>query len=1198
MWLTRVSILRPVTITMVVLAIVVLGLVSRDKLPVDLYPKIDIPYVTVVASYPGTGPQEAETLITKPIEDAVSTISGVKNVTSTSEEGVSWVSVEFYLGTDLNTATNDVREKVDGARMELPRDMDPPVIEKFSLTAIPVVAFSLSSPRPPQELRRIANDVIKDRLGKLRGVGAVRIAGGDVREILVAVNKASLAGYQLTINDIVAALQATNLNLPSGSVKEDRREYAVRAVGEFQSPDEIRSVRLSTRSGKTIYLADIAAVSDTVAERRGFARVDGVDSVAVTVLKQSDANTVQVCDATRNELMKMTGQTFNIEGAEVKGVPEPEGSLQAIWFRIRPPRPVVRAAGVLPRDIAARITEDQSTFIRQSLSDVQHHLILGSLFAVLIVFIFLHNFRGTIIVALAIPTSIIAAFTLLLIAGFSVNMMTMLALSLCVGILVDDSIVVIENIYRHLRLGEEPRQAALSGRTEIGLAAITITLVDVVVFVPIAFMGGIVGQFFRQFGLTVAFATLFSLFVSFTLTPMLSSRWFRKAEVVPGDEEAESGPAPGLFGHLFHGFDRTYVAFREWYRRLLGWALDHRLVTVLIGVVSLLACVAIAIPKPTAAMLVQGLMKAGRAAAPMAGLGVLLLGLAKLLSRLRGRGVGIAARVVRVLAVVIAVIALLGVCGGLAGGGAPKAAAGVLVLALSAVGAAFGGRGGRVPMMAVGAAAVVVALFAVKPLGVEFFPRVDQGRISATVELPAGSSLLATDRVVQEIESHLRDEKRFPEVDTVFADVGGSNVANATVRVVLVDKTKRKRSDLEIVEAAQQFARDIPGAKVKTTAYESMGGPGQAPVSIELTGSDTNELVKLAASIEKKVAEVPGTLNVDTTWRVGKPEVRAAVDRDRAADRGVSTYQVASALRTSLEGDTSTKFRDGSYQYDVRVRLRELDRQSLGEVANLIVGYNSGAIYLGDVADVSLATGPTKIDRKNRQRMVAVQSDLERGFASANAEGAIKKAIANVPLGNVSLQFGGESAEREESFGNVQGALLLSVVLIYILMAALFEGYLSPFIIMFALPMALVGALLAIIVTGKTLSLVTMIGIIMLMGLVTKNAILLVDYTNTLRARGLDRRAALLEAGPTRLRPILMTTLAMIFGMAPIALAVARGGEWRAPMAIAVIGGLLLSTMLTLLVIPVLYTVFDSVAAVLTARLRGLLGRLAPRSQG
>jgi len=1102
MWLTRVSILRPVTITMVVLAIIVLGLVSLRLLPVDLYPKIDIPYVTVVSVYPGTGPQEVETLVSKPIEDAVSTISGVKNVTSSSEEGVSWVAIEFYLGTDLNTAANDVREKVDAARMELPRDMEPPVIEKFSISAIPVIAFSLSSPRPPKELRRIADDVIKDRLGKLQGVGAVRVAGGDVREILVAVDKTALEGYGLAITDVVQALQATNLNLPSGSVKEGRREYAVRAVGEFQSAEEVRDVRLTTRQGAAIYLADIAAVADTVAERRSYTRVDGKDSVAVTVLKQADANTVRVTDAVRNELMKLTGQAFDVEGYEVKGVP--------------------RRAGVLPPDISARITMDQSTFIRHTLADLRDHLMMGSFFAVLIVFLFLHNLRGTIIVALAIPTSIIATFGPVYFAGFSLNMMSMMALSLCVGILVDDSIVVIENIYRHLRMGESPPDAAFSGRTEIGLAAITITLVDVVVFVPIAFMGGIVGQFFRQFGLTVAIATLFSLFVSFTLTPMLSSRWFRREEAVPGDdEEALGARGRGLFGLLFAGFDRLYARLRNGYRGTLAWALDHRLVTVLIGVIALVASVAIAAPP--------------RAKLP------------------------------------------------------PLA----MMLLLTAIGVAFGGKGGRLPVVTVGVGSLLAAGLLYRPLGQEFFPRVDQGRVTTTVELPAGSSLAATDSVAGQIEAFVLDRERFPEVDSIYANVGGASVSDATIQTVLVDKMKRSRSDLEIVAVLDRFTRAIPGAKIKSSAYEGMGGHAEAPIRIELSGNDTAELVKVASQIGRRVAQVPGTLNVDTTWKVGKPEIRALIDRDRAADRGVSTYQVATALRTSLEGDTSAKFRDGSYQYDVRVRLREVDRSNVSEVSDIVVGYNHGAIYLGDVADVSLSTGPTKIDRKNRQRMVAVEADLARGYATGTVEGEIKKAIRDVPLGDVSMTFGGESQARAESFGTTTQALGLSVVLIYILMAALFEGYLSPLIIMFALPMALVGALLATILTGNSLSIVTMIGIIMLMGLVGKNAILLVDYTNTLRSRGLDRRAALLEAGPTRLRPILMTTLAMIFGMLPIALAVARGGEMRSPMAIAVIGGLILSTLLTLLVIPVLYTVFDNLATWFMGHFRRLLGRVA-----
>jgi HAE1 family hydrophobic/amphiphilic exporter-1 len=1128
MWLTRTSILRPVTITMVVVAILVLGFTSLGKLPVDLYPKMDIPWVTVVAVYPGTSPQEIETLVTKPLEDAVSTISGVKNVTSTSQEGSGWVAIEFEMGTNLDTATNDVREKVDAARFQLPRDMDPPVIEKFSLSSEPVVMFALSSPRPPRELRHIADDVVKDRIGKLKGVGSVSIFGGDIREIAVAVDKNALEGYGLTINEVVQALQMSNLNLPSGSVKEGKREYAVRAVGEFADPEEIRDVRITTRTGRVIFLSDIAAVSDTVAERSSYARVDRKDSVTVAVRKQSDANTVRVADAVRAELTGLTGQVFGLDGKEVKYGTRKPGLAGLLRKEV-----YTKGTGTLPPDITARITMDQSNFIREALADLRTSLLLGATFAVFIVFLFLHNLRGTFIVALAIPTSIIAAFTPMLFAGFSLNQMSMLALSLSVGILVDDSIVVIENIYRHLRMGEKPRDAAFSGRTEIGLAAITITLVDVVVFVPIAFMGGIVGQFFRQFGLTVAIATLFSLFVSFTLTPMLSSRWFREAEAVPVDEEEAGVPVPalemketrderrrGLFGRLFAAFDRGYAGFREFYRGLLGWALDHRLATVLIGVITLLGAVTIGQPWP-------------------AKMGPL---------------------------VVIAVLILAGIL--------------------------LSGRGGRLPVVWVGAAAMLIAGTFTKQMGFEMFPRVDQGRFAVKVELPAGSSLQATDDIARRLEAHLLDHTRYPEIESVTTTVGNGGAANAEIGVTLVDKRERTRSDQDLVAVVDKYARTIPGATIKTTSYEGMGGGGGAPIHIELTGENMQELATVADRIKAKVAKVPGTLNVDTTWKVGKPELRATIDRNRAADRGVTTAQVASALRTSLEGDTSTKFREGTTQYDIRVRLNEFDRRSVDQVQNLVVGYQSGPVYLGDIADVSMSTGPTKIDRKNRQRMVAVESDIAPGITQGVMEQQIQKVIADVPKGNVSVYFGGESEVRRESFGSSGQAMMLSVVLIYILMAALFEGYLSPFIIMFALPMALVGALLAITITGNSLSIVTIVGIIMLMGLVGKNAILLVDYTNTLRSRGLERREALLEAGPTRLRPIMMTTMAMICGMLPVAMATARGGEIRAPMAIAVIGGLIVSTMLTLLVIPVLYTVFDGIGTRFTGLMRRVLSRV------
>jgi HAE1 family hydrophobic/amphiphilic exporter-1 len=490
---------------------------------------------------------------------------------------------------------------------------------------------------------------------------------------------------------------------------------------------------------------------------------------------------------------------------------------------------------------------------------------------------------------------------------------------------------------------------------------------------------------------------------------------------------------------------------------------------------------------------------------------------------------------------------------------------------------------------------LVVWLFQAN-LGFEFFPRTDQGLISIPVELPAGASLEATDAVVRQIENYTMDKERFPEVDSIFATVGkglsgdfGGGATGASyggLRVVLVDKLERERSDEDLVKEIDQYVQTIPGAQVKTTAYEGMGGGGQAPLRIELSGTNTDELVRMASVIKARVESVPGTLNTDVTWQVGKPEVQAQVDRYRAADRGVSTSEVARALRTSLEGDTSSKYREGSDQYDIRVRLAKIDRSSVADVSGLMVAYNDGPVYLADVADVQMASGPTKIDRKNRQRMVAVEAHLQKGYSLGNVEREVRAAIADVPTGDVSVYFGGESEIMREGFGATLMALGLSVILIYILMAALFEGYLSPLIIMMGLPMALVGAILAIVITGKTLSIITMIGIIMLMGLVGKNAILLVDYTNTLRRQGRSMREALLEAGPVRLRPILMTSFSLIFGLLPVAVATAHGGEVRSPMAVAVIGGMLLNTMLSLLVIPVLYTVFEGVGTWFNRRLQ------------
>lgn len=1029
MGLTRLAISRPVFAVMAFAALAVLGLQSLGAMPVELYPRIEIPFITVVTIYPGAGPREIETLISKPLEQAVSSVNGVKTVQSSAQEGISVVAVEFYLGTNLDTASNEVRNRLDAARADLPQEVRAPVLYKASLSSIPVLILGISGSRPADEIRQIADDTIRDRLGKVSGVASVTVVGGQQREIEVAVNKARLQAYGLSIMQVAQALTLENLNLPSGGIREGRQEYAVRTVGEFATLEDLYDVRLATPTGKPVLLRDIAQISEGHADRTMLSRLDRHDSVGIVIQKQSDANTVQVVTGVTQELARLRRE--------------------------------------LPSDLVTKVAYDQSVFLEDSLADVRTSLILGALLAVLVVYVFLHDVRSTIIIALAIPTSMLAAFTPMSFAGFSLNMMTLLALALSTGILVDDSIVVLENVHRHLHQGELPKDAAINGRSEIGLAAIAITLTDVVVFVPIAFMGGIVGEFFREFGLTVAAVTLLSLLVSFTLTPMLASRWF------PRRRHDEPEPT-GVLARVFSRFDAFYSRLDNHYRGVLAWALDHRWRVVGLGLAALLIVV------------------------PLAGV-----------------------------------------------------------------------------------------------LGFEFLPSVDQGQFSVKIETPAGTNLDTTNVVVGKVEDLLAQQ---PEVEALFTTVGSSAGAvsfgttrqgphTANIAVSLKDKNLRSRSDRQVMGALRPEVARLAGAKIWFET-QSLGSQG-SPVQIELLGDDFDLLNRAASDVSARVRRVAGLIDLDTSWRVGRPELQVRVDRLKAASLGLSTGTVAASLRTAIQGSTDTKFRSGGQEYDIRVRLPEAERGSPEDVADILIAAPLGhPVYVKDVGEVTLATGPTQIDRKNRQRMVVVSANLAPGYYFGNIQRDINKHLADLHLRGVTMRWGGEAEELGESGGQMGRALLLSVLLVYMLMAALFEGFLSPLIIMFSLPMAIVGAILGLLVTGKTLSIVSMIGIIMLMGLVTKNAILLVDFTNTLRARGEERREAILQAGPTRLRPILMTTTAMVAGMLPVALGIGRGAEFRAPMAVAVIGGLLFSTLLTLVVIPVVYTFIDDLSRFVGRRRR------------
>ncbi len=1088
MGLTSISIRRPVFILMVVAVLIVMGLNSVGKMRLELNPKVDFPFVSVLTVYPGAGPGEIETQVTKKIEDAVASVNGVKNITSSSQDGQSAVNIEFNLGVASDVASADIREKISAIRDVLPTDVLEPIVMKFDANSQPIIYYGLTGNRPSRDLRDMADNIIKPRLSKVSGVAAVSVAGGDVREISVGVDKNRLDAYGLGIQQLVTLIKGNNLNFPVGHIVEGSREYSIRVVGEYANVGAIADTRLRMPNGQTVRLADIAEVRDSIAERRNLSRIDGKDSVAFVVQKTGEGNTVEVAKGIHAEVALLEKE--------------------------------------LPKDVKFILNQDLSTNVENSVDDVKASLFLGAFLAVLVVYLFLHNIRGTFIVAIAIPTSIIATFLPMYALGFTLNGMTMMALSLSVGILVDDSIVVLENIYRHLAKGEQPVEAAINGRSEIGLAAITITLVDVVVFVPVAFMGGIVGQFFKSFGLTVAIATLFSLFMSFTLTPMLASRWYRAGEAVEAHK--------GIFGLI----NRFYSMLDRIYRNILAWALRFRGTVV------------------------------------YAGMGILILAFVTIIASF-SPGWGMALN----LCIFFLVTGLL----------------------LNWRYKLFG-----LFVTAGGVAAVFLAIFlghaAGRPLLLfRFAPDQDQGQVSVVGELPAGTSLAKSEEVAKRVEAvvakHADVAGSFVNVGaTASGSRGQASVGTQYFTMSLHLRTKlslldsinpssdksklRRKLDSAVADDIRKDIGQIPGAVIKVASVTGFGAGGGA-MQVDLQGQDISQLTTIGEKVLKVFRDEPGILNPDISTRIGKPEQRIEVDRDKAASFGLSVAQIAGSLRTSLEGDDSVVYREGGNEYKIRVHFSDIDRKNTGEIQNIVVGSVLGPdgmgrpVRLGDVARVYLATGPTKIDRMNRQKLVSVSSDVAPGFAPGNLQLNIEKKLKQIPFGANSYAWGGENKTQQEEGVYMGAAFMLAIVLVYMLMAALFDNMLYPLVIMLSLPQAIVGALLGLMIAGHSLNIIAMIGIIMLVGLVTKNAILLVDYTNTLRGRGLSRTDAILEAGPTRLRPILMTTIAMVCGMLPTALALGRGAEFRAPLATPVIGGLILSTLLTLVVIPCVYTYFD-----------------------
>lgn len=1029
--LTKLAIKRPAMMTMIIMVFVVLGLYTYNKMGAELYPEVNWPAVYVVTSYPGAGAEEIETQVTKPMEDQLASLSKLKKITSQASEGVTFTTLEFELSADADQSALDVQKKVDAIKGQLPEDASDPVVLKFNMNDQPILIMALQSQRPLYETKEIAEDLIKNRLQRIGGVADVRVVGGQKREISISVDKAKLSGYGLSINQIIQRLRAENLNQPSGRLDRPEAEYNVRVLGEFKNLDDIRNLDIPLGNGSTIPLSAVATVSDGYQELREYSRVNGVSAVSLMVFKQSNTSIVEVGERVKKEI-------DNIQKT-------------------------------LPDDVKIIISRDFSEFIRASLNDTRNSIIEGIITTALALYLFLRNWRSTMIVALAIPTSLLAALMMMYFAGFTFNMLSLMGLALCIGILVDDSIVVLENIHRHLKMGKEPADAAYEGRMEIGMAAVAITLSDVVVFTPIAFMQGLIGQFFRQFGLTVVFATLFSLFISFTLTPMLASRLFKKEKVPDNNGDSEQNREStgygqkSMFGWLWNRTGPLGQKAKNKYIKFLSWALGHRK-TVLVTVM-------------------------------------------------------------------VVFIASLG-----------------------------------------------LPLFNV--IGAEQMPKIDQGEMTVDLEMPIGTPISKTDAVLKEVENYL---KTIPEIEYYHATLGSAGGMEASssgshlgrVGVQLYNKQKRDRTVWEIGDQIRKWGNGFVRGKVTVVVADNMGPPG-GDIQIEVAGPDTGKLLTLSEGVKNVVAGIPGAQDVDIDWRLGQPEVQVKVDRRKASSLGLSVDEITRSVRASLNGDLAGKYRQGNDETDLRVRLEGLNKSDISEIKTLPITTISGSvIQLQQVADIGPGSGPTQIKRVDRQRVITVTGVLrDRALNDFLQDAKTKVSQIKLPPGYY-INFSGQAEGMQETFTDLISALVLSIILVYMVLVMLYESFLTPFIRMMALPLGVVGAFLALAITGNTLNLFTMIGLIMMDGLVAKNGTLLLDYTHTLMEKGLSLKEALLEAGKTRLRPIIMTTFTMIFGMLPTALALNEGAEFRAGMAWVLIGGLLSSTLFTLIVIPVVYTIMD-----------------------
>lgn len=1013
MKITELALRRPALITVLFLAVFILGLFCYASLPADLLPRMEFPYVAVFVPYPGAGPQEVEREVTRPLEDAMSSLNNVNQIRSFSQEGMSLVWIEFKLDTDAAAAVNEVQRKYSSVVYELPVEAEPATIQQFNINDTPIMQLSVTGNLAPAGLYSLVENDIVPRLQQVKGVSRVMLLGGKEREIRVEIIPERLKAYRLSLTRLLAVLQGENRNIPAGKIEQQGQNFVVRVNMQVDSLEELGNIVVAGTAAGPVYLRDVARINDTFKEDRSYIRLNGQPGIGLLVFKRSDANTIETSRLLRQLLPEL---------AEKHG-------------------------------INLSLAYDSAQFIQDSLRGVQEELLLAVLIVALVIYLFLGSWRSSLVILLSIPVSIIGIMVLVKLCGFSINLMTLMAAALVVGIVVDDSIVVLENIQRHLEKGADRVNAALSSSREIGVAVVGISLTLVIVFLPVALVPGIAGKIFREFGLVVVGATLLSLLVALALIPLLAARFSGLA----------AGTDRGLGGRLTGHFAGVLQRLSREYELVLRWALGHRKTVLL------------------------------------------------------------------------------------------TAAAGLLLAA---------------------------ALLPLRLVGTEFIPKVDRGEFVLKLTAPPGTSLRQMDQIVRGIE---REVRRLPDVREVFTSVGyttgqydaGESSNLAEVKVVLRERDAALSA--KVKAQVQEIAGRRAGLESAVALTSLFGSAEDADLRLEVRGHQMDDLKKATEIVRQVVARTPGTRDVRTSLESGLPEYNIRLDREAVAAHGLFTGEVAQALGLLVNGQVVGKYSEGEEQYDVRLLVDEHTRQDTQNLAGLpLLNHTGQPVLLGQVAAFSQGVGLKKIERAERQRVFVVNANLT-GRSLGDAVRDIKEKLAEreLPAG-VQVVFEGDQKMFEESMRDLSMAMLLSLIFVYLIMVAIFESFLLPLTIMFSVPLASIGALLALAVTGQTLNVFSMVGMIMLVGLVTKNAILLVDFANQLRQRGLNTAEALVRAGAVRLRPILMTTVSMIMAMLPLAIGLSTGSEMRRGMSVALIGGLLSSTLLTLLVVPVVFSLLDA----------------------